>query len=118
MPNLLDEIKIDLHFLKSHRLQPKWYKILKIFILLGILTGYYFLWGMLATIVFIITFFVLMLIVHFIYRYKTNKYTTNWLDFIVVEKGGKQKKKMIGKYYYPAVIMNMIISFFVSQLLT
>lgn len=35
MSNLLDEIKLDLHFLKSHTLQPKWFKVLKVFYLTG-----------------------------------------------------------------------------------
>ena len=30
MTNLLDEIKVDLAFVRSHTLQPKWYKALKI----------------------------------------------------------------------------------------
>ena len=116
MPNLLDEIKYDLNFLKSHTLQPKWFKILKVFILIGFLAGYYFLFGLAATILFFFTFIVLMLIVHFTYRIKTKKFTTNWLDFVVIDDG-EQKKKRIGKYYYPAIVVNMIISFIVSLVL-
>jgi hypothetical protein len=118
MTKLLDEIKYDLNFLKSHTLQPKWFKITKVFILIGFSAGYYFLFGLTATVLFLVTFISLMLVVHFTYRRKTNKFTTNWLDFIVIEEGGEQKKKRIGKYYYPAIIVNAIISFIVSQIST
>jgi hypothetical protein len=113
MPKILDEIKHDLNFLRSHTLQPKWYKILKVFILIGFLAGYYFLFGLAATIVFFITFLCLMLVVHFTYRIKTNRFTKNWLDFnVVVDEGKKQKR--IGKYYYPAIVVNLMISVAVS----
>ena len=45
MNKLIDEIKYDLNFIKSHTLQPKWFKILKLFILLGFLGGNIFLFG-------------------------------------------------------------------------
>ena len=118
MPKLTDEIKYDLSYLKSHTLQPKWFKILKVFILLGVMIGYYLLFGLTATILFFATFFSLMLIVHFTYRIKTNKYTTSWLDFVVIEEGERLKTKRIGKYYYSAVIVSVIIAFVVSQVLT
>ena len=116
MSRLLNEIKYDLNFLKSHTLQPKWYKILKVFILVGMLAGYYFLFGWAATIIFFVTFLLLMLVVHFIYRIKTKRFTQNWLDFTVVNEG--QEEKRIGKYYYPAIIVNVIISMGFSLLLT
>lgn len=118
MRNLLDEIKYDLNFLKSHTLQPKWFKIFKVFILIGFSVGYCFLFGLTAMALFLVTFISLMLVVHFTYRIKTNKFTTNWLDFVVVGDNGEQKTKRIGKYYYPVVIVNAIISFTVSQVLT
>ena len=118
MTNLYDEIKYDLSYLKSHTLQPKWFKILKVFILIGVLVGYYFLFGITSTILFFVAFFFLMLVVHFTYRIKTNKYTTSWLDFVVIEEGKELKTKRIGKYYYSAVIVNVIISLIVSQVLT
>lgn len=118
MSKLLDEIKLDLNFLKSHTLQPKWYKVLKVFILIGFMVGFYFLFGLTASMLFFMTFLFLMLIVHFTYRIKTKKYTSNWLDFIVVEEHGEQKQKRIGKYYYPAILVNLIIAFIVSQVFT
>jgi hypothetical protein len=115
---LADETKYDLNFLKSHSLQPQWFKILKVFILLGVSVGYYFLFGLRATILLFFTFFSLMLIVHFAYRIKTNKYTTSWLDFVVVQEGEEIKMKRIGKYYYSAVIMSAIIALIISQVST
>jgi hypothetical protein len=118
MMKLIEEIKYDLSYLKSHTLQPKWFKILKVVILLGVLVGYYSLFGLAATILFFFTFFSLMLIVHFAYRIKTKKYTTSWLDFVVIMEGEEIKTKRIGKCYYSAVIVNAIISLIVSQVLT
>ena len=40
MNSLLDEIKVDLAFVRSHTLQPTWYKALKVVILVGFLSGY------------------------------------------------------------------------------
>jgi hypothetical protein len=118
MTKLIDEIKYDLNYLKSHTLQPKWFKIFKVFILLGVFAGYYFLFGPTATIFFFATFFSLMLIVHFIYRIKTNKFTRSWLDFVVIEGDEKLKTKKIGKYYYSAVIISVAMALIVSQILT
>ncbi len=116
MGKLGNEIKVDLDFLKSHTLQPKWYKVLKIFILLGFLLGFYFLFGLAKTILFFACFVALCLVIHFTYRIKTRKYTQSWLDFVVEESSGG-KPKRIGKYYYPAVIISAIISFVICQAL-
>ena len=118
MGKILNEIKYDLEFLRGHTLQPKWFKVLKVFILLGVIIGYFFLFGLPATILFIATFVILMLVVHFTYRKKTNRYTTNWLDFVVTESSKEIKPKRIGKYYYPAIAVNTIISVIVSQVFT
>ena len=118
MTKLVDEIKYDLSYLKSHTLQPKWFKILKVFIVLGVLIGHYFLFGLKATILFCIIFFSFMLMVHMAYRKKTNKYTTSWLDFVVKQEGEEIKTKRIGKYYYSAVIVSAIIALIVSYVLT
>jgi hypothetical protein len=117
MKKQVEEIKYDLSYLKSHTLQPRWFKLLKLFILLGVLIGYYFLFGLKATILFFATFFSLMLTVHFVYRKKTHKYTTSWLDFVVIHEGEELKMKRIGKYYYSAVIVSAIIALIVSQIL-
>ena len=118
MAKIWNEIKYDLAFLRDHTLQPKWFKILKVFIVIGVLVGYDLLFGGLATLLFFATFFVLMLIVHFIYRQKTKKYTTSWLDFVLIGEGEERKTKRIGKYYYLAVVVNAMISVIVSQALT
>ena len=115
MPKLIQEIRDDLDFVRSHTLQPKWYKALKIFILLGFLAGYYFFFGAAKTFLFLMIFLVLSLAVHMTYRIKTNKFKQSWLDFIVVEENGKTKYKRIGAYYYSAIVFNAIISAIISQ---
>ena len=91
MHKFLAEIKHDLSFIKSHTLQPKWFKVLKVFLLLGFLGSYVFLFGWGKTIVFSIIFFGLMLIVHFVYRAKTKRFSQTWLDFIVCEEEGGEE---------------------------
>jgi len=71
MKDLINEIKDDLNFIKSHALQPRWFKVFKVFLMLGFLGGYVFLFGWGKMIVFLVSFMGLMLIVHFVYRAKT-----------------------------------------------
>ncbi len=118
MSKLFDELREDLNFIKSHSLQPKWYKILKVFILLGFLAGYYFLFSFKTTLLFIAMFLFLSAIVHFIYRAKTKKWKQSWLDFVVVEENHEIKAKSIGKFYYSAIMINTILSLVISQVLT
>jgi len=113
----LKEIKDDLSFIKSHTLQPKWYKIFKVFMILGFLAGYLFLFGTIKTVVFSGVFFSLSFLVHLIYRVKTDKWQRSWLDFVVVEENGEPRPIRIGKYYYSYIAFNVIISLLVSQLL-
>lgn len=117
MSKLLQEIKDDLAFIKSHTLQPQWYKALKIFILVGFLAGYYFLFGFMKTVIFFASFMLLMLLVHLVYRFKTQKFQKSWLDFIVAETDEGIKAKSIGKFYYAVIIFNALCSVIVSQLL-
>ena len=116
MNKIIKEIKYDISFIKSHTLQPRWFKVLKVFLLLGFLGGYAFLFGWGKMTVFLVSFMGLMLIVHFVYRAKTNKYKQSWLDFIVYEENRETKYKRIGKFYYSAIILNAILSFIVSQI--
>jgi hypothetical protein len=115
MPNLLKEVKDDVDFVKSHTLQPKWYKFGKIFILLGVLAGYYALFGWRKTVIFLGVFLSLSLLLHMLYRVKTRKFTRSWLDFVVVEKDGQPKAQRIGAYYYLAIIFNAIVALVISQ---
>jgi Ca2+-dependent lipid-binding protein len=117
MSKLHQEIKDDLAFIKSHTMQPQWYKVLKIFILVGFLAGYYYLFGFVKTVVFFALFILLMLLVHLVYRFKTDKFQKSWLDFIVAETGEGVKAKSIGKFYYAAIIFNALCSGIISQLL-
>jgi len=115
MNKLIDEIKYDLSFIQSHTLQPKWFKILKVFLLLGFLGLYALLFGWGKMAVFFICFMGLMTVIHFMYRAKTKRFQQSWLDFIVYEENGEKKYKRIGKYYYGAVLVNAIIAFIISQ---
>jgi hypothetical protein len=116
MARLLKEIKDDLSFIKSHTLQPQWYKVLKVFILVGFLAGYYYLFGFMKTAIFFAVFMLLMLLVHLVYRIKTNKFQKSWLDFVVEKTDEGNKAKSIGKFYYGAIILNALCSVIVSQL--
>jgi hypothetical protein len=117
MTRMLKEIKDDLSFIKSHTLQPQWYKVLKVFILIGFLAGYFYLFGLAKTTIFLVVFLFLSLIVHLIYRQRTKKYTRSWLDFMVVKTAAGIQAKSIGKFYYFAIILNTLISIFVSQMI-
>jgi len=115
MKSLFAEMKTDLDFMRAHTLQPGWYKVLKVFILLGALAGYWLTFGWRKTVVFFAAFAALSLAVHFVYRARTHKWTTSWLDFVVVEEDGMRKTQRIGKFYYGAVILNAVLSFLLSQ---
>ena len=115
MSKLLDEIKYDLSFIKSHSLQPGWYKFLKVFILLGFLAVYWWLSGLMKTVIFFFIFILLSILLHLLYRFKTNKFTQTWLDFKVVEDAGGKINKSIGIFYYLAIVLNAIISTIISQ---
>ena len=78
MNKFLVELKHDLSFIKSHTLQPQWFKVLKAFFLLGFLSGYVFLSGWRKTIIFAVSFFGIMTIVHFVYRAKTQQFSASW----------------------------------------
>ncbi len=117
MAKITDEIKYDLKFLKSHTLQPRWWKIAKVFFLAAVLLGFYLIFGLTRTALFFGCFVLLSLVMHFTYRFKTQKYTRDWLDFKVQEdKTGKPAR--IGKYYYPAVILIFLLSAVFSLIVT
>jgi hypothetical protein len=117
MAKMLDEIKYDASFMKSHALQPQWYKVAKVFVLLCFLVGYTCLFGWVKTVLFFAVFFFLSLIVHLVYRFKTKKWKQSWLDFVVFEENGEMKTKRIGVFYYLAVIFNITLSLVISQVL-
>jgi hypothetical protein len=114
---LMDEIRYDLQFLKSHTLQPKWWKVAKVFVLLGFLAGHYVVFGLARTAVFLAFFLLLMGAVHLIYRAKTARYTKSWLDFVVTREGNEVKTQSIGKYYYLAIVINTMTSLLISHAL-
>jgi len=117
MKKILNEIVYDAKFIKGHTLQPQWYKILKVFLLLGLIIGYYLVFGGIRTLVFICCFIGLSLVVHMAYRIKTNKFTQSWLDFKVSDNNGQLEYQRIGIYYYLVIIINGGLAILVSQLL-
>ena len=110
------EIQYDAAFIRGHTLQPQWYKILKVFLLLGALAGYYALFGAGKTLIFCGVFFGLATLLHLIYRIKTRKFTRSWLDFVVTEEDGQLSYQPIGKIYYSAVIFCLLAAILLSQL--
>lgn len=115
MPKLLHEIKTDVRFARSHTLQPGWYKVLKVFLLFGFLIGYWALFGLARTVIFLLVFLLLSLAVHIIYRTMTKTWTQNWLDFTAAGPDGTAPRR-IGPYYYLAVAFNACIAIAISQL--
>lgn len=117
MRKILEGIMADARFFRDHELQPGWYKILKVVLLLGSIGAAYRVFGGLKTLVFFGSFFLLSLGVHLIYRVKTKQFSESWLDFIVEEQDGKQKPTRIGGYYYLMVLMNGLLSYLLSWVL-
>ncbi len=116
MKKFIKEFKDDAEFVRGHKLQPGWYKYSKIVILLVLLAGYWYLFGFVKTAIFLTSFLVLSLLVHIIYRMKTQKWQKDWLDFKVVGEDSTEIKR-IGIYYYSAVVVNGLITFLTSQIL-
>ena len=110
----MKEIKYDANFIKVHTLQPKWYKILKVFIVLGFIIGFLVLFGALKTAVFFGSFFFLSFLVHMLYRINTNRFTQSWLDFIVVEENDQLRYDRIGIYYYSFIFFNILLSLLIT----
>lgn len=118
MMKFFSEIKYDAEFIRGHSLQPKWYKALKVFLILGYLGGYYAFFGKGKTLLFCGIFFGLSILMHIIYRVKTHKFTQSWLDFVVFEDGqGHRSYRPIGPYYYLAVGFHFILAVILSQIL-
>lgn len=118
MKKLFDEIAYDAKFVKGHKLQPAWFKVVKIFILLAVTAGFVWLFGWQRTVVFVVVFLLLSLVVHLVYRGNTRKFTRNWLDFVIVEDKEKNIRQGIGVVYYTWIILNAVMAFVVSQVIT
>jgi Ca2+-dependent lipid-binding protein len=85
MAKLLDEVMHDLKFIRSHELQPKWYKFSKILIIIGFVAIYSYFFGLRKAVFFVAFFLVLNFLLHTLYRRKTYKFQQSWMDFIVIE---------------------------------
>ncbi len=112
---ILEEIKFDVDFVRSHQLQPGWYKLFKVILLLGVLVGYAFFFGWKKMLIFLAVFLLLSLTVHLLYRTMTEKFTRSWLDFKVILEQGKPKPVSIGVVYYLLIILNLVMAVLVSQ---
>jgi hypothetical protein len=104
------EIKKDIAFLKKHTLQPTWWKIAKVFILLVSITIIWIIFGILKTIIWFSIIIILGLIVHFTYRIKTHTYKKSWMDFKVKETDGELTYERIGLLYYSLVVCLFLIA--------
>jgi len=107
---IIKEIKKDIDFVKKHTLQPAWWKITKVFVLLGSLLIIFYIFGLFKTILWFSIVLILGVINHFIYRIKTHSYTKSWMDFKVMEKEGKLTYGRIGVLYYTIVIVIFLIA--------
>jgi len=114
MAKIFEEIKADTRFIRSHTLQPAWYKFLKIFILLGVLAAYWWFWGLTRMLVFLLGFLLFSLLLHLAYRAGTHKFQESWLDFKVIKVNGRSKAKSIGIFYYVAIVVNAVIAALIS----
>jgi hypothetical protein len=117
MSKLLEGIKGDIRFVRSQTLQPEWFKVLKVFLLVGFLLVYWSMFGLRRSAVFLAVFLLLSLAVHILYRKMTRAWTRSWLDFVVVHQGDIPVPRRIGAFYYTAVVVNASISIVISQLL-
>jgi hypothetical protein len=113
----LKDLKKDIQFIKGHTLQPAWFKIFKICLLVGIVAVSLILVGIVKTVVWVLVFLAFGLVIHFVYRAKTKVFTKSWLDFRVVEKDGKREYKRIGAYYYSFVIAAFVVAVVVAILI-
>jgi hypothetical protein len=117
MGSLIRELLYDLRFVRGHRLQPAWYKALKVVLILAVVGAYLLLFGPVKTAIFVAVFLLLSLVVHLTYRAETHKFTTTWLDFRVEERDGTMVPVSIGRVYYSVVAANAAIAVAASQLM-
>jgi hypothetical protein len=104
------EIKKDINFLKKHTLQPAWWKIARILILLAALLTIWLIFGILMVVVWFSIVAILALLVHMLHRIKTNTYTKSWMDFRVKEIDGKLTFERIGLLYYSLIFFVFLIA--------
>jgi hypothetical protein len=117
MGRFLGGLLYDLRFVRGHRLQPGWYKVAKVAVLVAAVIAYLLVFGPIKTAVFAVVFLALSLVVHLIYRAGTGRFTRTWLDFRVQEQNGRMVPVGIGRVYYSAVAANAAIAVAASQLI-
>ncbi len=115
--NILKEAAFDANYIKNHKLQPKWWKYGKLVFLIALITTYGYIYSWQKAIVLVVTLVALAAILHMMYRINTKRFTRSWLDFRVREENGVLITEQIGRYYYTAVAIIIVISILVSQLI-
>jgi hypothetical protein len=115
---LVGGLVYDARFVRGHRLQPGWYKALKVVLLVAAVGAYLILFGPARTAVFVVVFLALSLVLHLVYRAGTDKFTSTWLDFRVEERDGTMVPVSIGRLYYSAIAINAAVAIAVSQLVS
>jgi hypothetical protein len=116
MGRVLGALLFDVRFVRGHGLQPGWYKVAKVLILVAAVGAYLILFGPTKTALFAGVFVLLMLVVHLVYRAGTARFTRTWLDFRVEERDGRIVPVSIGAVYYSAVAASALAGVAVSQL--
>jgi cell division protein FtsW (lipid II flippase) len=114
---LLRAVGDDVRFVRSHTLQPTWYKVVKIHGLIVFLGAYWRYFGLQRTAIFTVAFLTLSLLLHLLYRVGTRAWTRSWMDFHVEERNGQPKPSSIGGIYYVATAFNAAVSVGLSQIL-
>ena len=117
MDRVIGGLLYDLRFVRGHRLQPGWYKVAKVVVLVAAVVAYLLVFGSIKTAVFAAVFLLLSLVVHLVYRAGTDRYTRSWLDFRVREENGRMVPVSIGRVYYSVVAANAAIAVAASQLI-
>jgi hypothetical protein len=90
-------------------------KIIKVFILAGLLEGNSFISGPPKTLLFLTAFLILCALIHLTYPSKTCKWAQTWLGFIVGKEDNSTKFKRIVIYYYSTILVSAIISLVICQ---
>ena len=107
---MIKEIKKDISFIRNHKLQPKWFKILKVFLLLSVVVLFMFILGIIESIIWFLSFLFLGVMIHVLYRKKTSVFTKSWMDFRVIKKDEGLEYKRIGIVYYSLVFLAFGVS--------
>lgn len=117
MSKVIREIVDDLSFIRSHPLEPHRSMVFKIFMIPGFLAGFCFLFGMIKTILFLITFLILKLGGSHGLSGESQDVEAQLARSVLPEEDGEPKATGIGKFCYTVVVVNLLISPAINRLL-